>query len=135
KRFQSAEDLAFALEGLVESSSPGVSPIAETPSWPSRRTAAVATLIAVLAAVLGGEYLRRRRAQTEPAPGAQLQVQRLTETGTARRAAVTQDGRYVAWVNELHGSFELRLLQIASDRDVVLLPASPLRITALDFSP
>ena len=133
KRFQSAEDLAFSLEGLVES---GSSPSIVVVRKRSRRVLVIALVFGVLAVLAAGDYLRRKYSQTEPVPGARIDVQRLTETGTAYRAsAVTPDGRYVAWVNSQKGVYELRLLQVASERDVVLLPESPLRISSLHFSP
>ena len=133
KRFQSAEDLAFALEGLVES---GSSPSNVIVRKRSRQVRVIALAFGVLAVLAAGEYLRRRHSQAEPVPGSGIVVQRLTERGTAFRAsAVTADGRCVAWVNSQQGVYELRLLQVASERDVVLLPASPLRISSLRFSP
>ena len=59
----------------------------------------------------------------------------LTENGKAALAAATPDGRYVAYVKRENGQSELRLLQVATERDVQVLPGSPLAITSLHFSP
>ena len=58
----------------------------------------------------------------------------LTQGGQATRAAASPDGRYVAYVKKDHGDYELRLLQVATDRDVRLVPAGPLLIRSLHFS-
>jgi WD40 repeat protein len=64
-----------------------------------------------------------------------LDVRALTESGKATRAAATPDGRYVAYVDNDGGKYELRLLQVASERDVQVLSGSPQEIRSLHFSP
>ena len=59
----------------------------------------------------------------------------LTESGKVFRGAISLDGRYVAYVKRDRGKDGLRLLQVATDRDVLLLEGSPLRIWSLHFSP
>ena len=131
KRFQSAEDLGFALEGLVESGSSASVPAVNDRS---RRWLMIALAIGILVAVLASaEYLRRRQAQTAPSPVASVELQRLTERGISYRVAVTPDGKYVAWVNR--NTYEIRLLHVASGRDIGLLPESRLLISSLHFSP
>jgi eukaryotic-like serine/threonine-protein kinase len=64
-----------------------------------------------------------------------LDVRALTENGKVFRAAASPDGRYVAYVNRNAGNFELRLLQVATERDVQVLPESPQAFVSLHFSP
>jgi hypothetical protein len=71
-----------------------------------------------------------------PHRGSPLGVARaLTESGKVFRGAISLDGRYVAYVKRDMGKDGLRLLQVATDRDVLLLEGSSLRIWSLHFSP
>ena len=58
----------------------------------------------------------------------------LTENGKSYRVAATPDGSYVAYVKKEAEKYELRLLQVATERDVQLLPGAPQRIHSLHFS-
>jgi serine/threonine protein kinase/Tol biopolymer transport system component len=64
-----------------------------------------------------------------------MTVHTLTQSGKAVGGAISLDGRYVAYFRRDLGKDELRLLQVATDRDVQLLEGSPLRIKSLHFSP
>jgi serine/threonine protein kinase len=135
QRFQSASDLAFALEALSEAGS--------SPTVPTERTArkrkwiSGVAAVAVVASVLALQYYVRRRstAPESARSAASLEVRTLTESGKATRSAATPDGRYIAYVHSETGNFELRLLQVSTERDVVVLPASPKGIYSLHFSP
>ena len=123
QRFHSAADLAFAIEALSDTPS-GIQPTAPAPkphpfSWVKWGGAAVA----VLAAISIGWYRHR----SAPATGAAvapppLEVRALTENGKAALAAASPDGRFVAYVKRETGQSELRLLQVATERDVQVLP-------------
>jgi len=134
QRFQSSSDLAFAIEALSDLSS-GSQPAnlvraSRLPRW----VVAAAVLVVVAAGV--GIYLRRASWITGPAaPSGPLDIRPLTETGKAFRVAATFDGRYVVYVNGEAGKYELRLLQVATERDVQVLPASSGFISSLHFSP
>ena len=135
QRFRSASDLAFALEALTDPA--GVADHANFGDGSHRfrwaRWAVPSAL--VLAAVLIGLYLRRSSSSTGSGAGPPpLDVRALTESGKASRVAATPDGRYVAYVNRDAGKFELRLLQVATGRDVQVLPGSPREIVNLHFS-
>ncbi len=133
RRFQSASDLAFALDALSQSGSGQTIPVGRTPSHRSVIWAAGVLLLTALAI---GFYLRRSALATRPnASQASMEVRVLTESGKAYRAAATPDGRYVAYVKREAGKYELRLLQVAAERDVQLLPGSPQQIWSLHFSP
>jgi serine/threonine protein kinase/Tol biopolymer transport system component len=98
-------------------------------SW--KIIAAIAVAVLLAAAV----YYRSFRNGRSEAAADQLDVRALTESGNAYRATISPDGRYVAYVNRDGGSFELRLLQVATERDVAVLPSSTGAIHALHFSP
>jgi Tol biopolymer transport system component len=57
-------------------------------------------------------------------------VRTLTESGKASFGAISADGRHVAYVKRDLGQFELRLLEVATDRDVLLVEGSPLYTTS-----
>ena len=133
RRFQSASDLAFALEALSESSSSaaGAIPVAR----PRRLLPWVVAAVVILTPVAAWYVHRLATGSRRDASPPRLQVRTLTQTGAAYRAAVAPDGRYVAYVSKQNGQYELRLLQVATERDVPLLPGAPLLIRSLHFSP
>ena len=94
--------------------------------------------LAILLIVITGLGVRRlmnRSTRNSGASPHSLDVRALTESGKVLRAAASPDGRYVAYVNKNAGNFELRLLQVATERDVQVLPDSPLAVVSLHFSP
>ena len=102
-------------------------------SRPWKILAAVAVVTAAL--VLGAIYFWSSRNSRSDKLASTFEVRALTEHGNARRAAASPDGRYVAYVNRNNGQHELRLLQVATERDAPVLSASPLTIRNLHFSP
>lgn len=135
QRFQSALDLAFALDTLSDSGSSAPS-VVETQSR-SRRALpwVVAVVAALIVTAAGGWYLHRFSRSHPEANSLSLEITPLTESGTVRVAAASPDGRYVAYENQQNGQFELRLLQVATKRDVQILPFTSLLIYTMHFSP
>jgi Tol biopolymer transport system component len=137
QRFQSASDLAFALEALSEagtSSTRAVDAKGPRQYW---RWIGAAGIVVAIGAVLAIKYFMRHPS-TAHGPGestSSLEVRALTESGKATIAAATPDGRYIAYVNKEAGNRQLRLMQVATERDVQVLPGSPHRIASLHFSP
>ena len=95
----------------------------------------MAAFLAVAALAVGWYVHRMSFAKGAGVSPPALEVQVLTESGKVNRAAITPDGRYVAYANGDHGKDEMRLLQVATERDVQIIPESPLLIRALHFSP
>ncbi len=93
-----------------------------------------ATGVLVLVALAIGFSLRRASHAPRLGASSSLQVRQLTESGKSYRVAVTPDGSYVAYVKKEAGNYELRLLQVATERDVQLLSGGPQRINSLHFS-
>ena len=134
QRFQSAADLAFAIESLTDPSG-ATEPRREIGARNFGRAKWVIAS-AIILTVLVGVFLLRyfHVGRPNPAP-ALLDIQALTENGKVRRVAASPDGRYVAYVQRDAGKFDLRLLQVATQRSVQVLPDSPLEIVNLHFSP
>jgi len=126
RRYQSAAELRGALEDVkrgAENKAPG------------RILAAWITGVLVLGAIGVGLYMRRVSDASRPGSmSSSLQVRQLTESGKSYRVAVTPDGSYVAYVKKEADNYELRLLQVATERDVQLLPGAPQPIHSLHFS-
>jgi eukaryotic-like serine/threonine-protein kinase len=64
-----------------------------------------------------------------------IQITRLTENGKAFNAAISPDGRYVAYVLQEAGEFGLHLRQVATESDAQLLPREKTFFAGLTFSP
>jgi len=97
--------------------------------------AAVGAAVLIVVALAIGSYLRRvSHTPSLGASSSSLDVRTLTENGKSYRVAATPDGSYVAYVKKEAGKYELRLLQVATERDVQLLPGAPQRINSLHFS-
>lgn len=64
-----------------------------------------------------------------------IELTQLTESGTAQTAAISPDGRFIAYAVANKGGHSLRLHQIATRRDVEVLPSEPGDILGLSFSP
>jgi len=109
ERFQSAHDLAFAIEALVAEPS-GPSPA----QLPGRRRWPLAVTLAGLA-LAAGLWLR---APVVPAPPPAVRA--LTYSGRDASPAVSPDGRTVAFSSDRDGSPRIWLKQLASGDEVAL---------------
>ncbi len=107
-RFQSARDLAFALEALTVSAAP---PKTARSTGSKRRTVAVLIGV-VLVAALGIMALLGRRAALAPPPDAR--VNRLTDlAGLEEFPAISPDGRSVAFTAGIGGQRQILVRLIA----------------------
>jgi Tol biopolymer transport system component len=112
KRFQSARDLAFALE--TSTASTGSVPQVAAPVFPAR-AAKWLGLVALVAAAAAAVYLLRAR----PAPAglpewSDVTVTALTtDPGYEGEPTFSPDGRTIAYVADRDGNFEIYLQQIA----------------------
>ena len=64
-----------------------------------------------------------------------MSLNRLTTTGTASRAAISDDGRYVAYVITEGGKSGLWLRQVATTSNVATAPAADVQFHGVTFSP
>jgi Tol biopolymer transport system component/tRNA A-37 threonylcarbamoyl transferase component Bud32 len=150
-RYQTAKDLRNDLRALkADLDSGAVQPVsgvatAVTVTPPrSNRTMTWAAAGAALVALVGvGAFVMTRqggaRAGTAaPARGKAFEsvsLTRLTTTGTAGLAAISDDGRYVAYVVDDEGKQGLWLRQVATSSNVQIVQNADVRYTGVTFSP
>ena len=116
-RYQSVREMATDLRELNRE------PDSHKPR--RRMTFAIAAGVFALIAVANALFMTRRRASPSPA----VQMQRLTVRGDVTEAAISPDGKYmayVAWTDKGQGLF---LRQLTSGQDLVLVPPSPILST------
>ncbi|MGH9534227.1 MAG: protein kinase domain-containing protein [Terriglobales bacterium] len=89
-----------------------------------RRRGPAIIVAAVIVAIAGFAYWRLRRgAAAEPAAGmGQLRFQQLTFSGNVRSAAISRDGKFLAYVERNANGRSLHLLSITSGSSVQLVP-------------
>jgi serine/threonine protein kinase/Tol biopolymer transport system component len=157
-RYQTAKDLRNDLRGLREdlqsgerasvigsssaagapASTPGVNVSPATKSSPRSLVVAPVAALIVIAVAIGGWRLLSSGgapAATTPEPFATIALTRLTTTGTAGLAAVSQDGRYVAHVVSDDKGSSLWLRQVSTSSNVEIVPPADVRYSAVTFSP
>ena len=66
---------------------------------------------------------------------ANMRISRLTTTGTADKAAISPDGKYMVHAVTENGEQSLRVRQVNTSSDVQIVPPSDVQYTALTFSP
>jgi serine/threonine protein kinase/Tol biopolymer transport system component len=140
-RYQSAADLRADLNRLKRDSTSGRA-VAITPdSKPGspgrfRKSWIVGSAVALIMLVAATWWYRQHpNLFMSHTNLASMRVRVLTESGDVTAGAITLDGRYIAYVRRNLDNYELRLLQVATQRDMQPIGASPLRIDALHFSP
>jgi eukaryotic-like serine/threonine-protein kinase len=151
-RYQTAKDLRNDLRTLKEELSSGAVAVAGSgehglPATPgpaaNRRyvrvaAAGIAALSVAAAAIVYWSGDDRRPGAASPAnaqPFASVSLNRLTTTGAAGLAAISDDGRYVAYVITEDGRSGLWLRQVAATSNVAIVPAADLRFHGVTFSP
>ncbi len=136
-RYQSARELMTDLRRLGRSMSgqsnrsmPLVSRVETGRRW--GRGAWIAVALGVAAIGAGGVYLGSR----SPAEAFQrVEIQHLTESGRASCAAISGDGRYVAYVEQSAGGEGIFLRQVTGSFATQVLPTEDVRYGGLEFSP
>src|SRR5215831_5185430 len=77
----------------------------------------------------------RWSSRSQPVSFENLEMNKLTNIGTVKNVAISQDGRYVAYAVNLGDKQGLHLRQVATHSDVELLPADAGNFVGLAFSP
>jgi len=146
-RYQSAKDLRNDLQavrddlgsGELARSSATTTAVAAAPPAPRRSAWSLVAIAALALASIGGAWYALRPAPAaDPAEAATdaWTPQRLTSNGNARPyAALSPDGRYVAYPEVGPGGQRLSLRQIATNSVVELRPAERRNINGVTFSP
>ena len=111
--------------GLAPGPAPGP-PRRKIPGW------AVAAAVVALAAATGWLAVRSRAADA-PAPA--FSLSRLTSSGDVIDAALSPDGRYVAYVRSAAGLQSLWVRQVGQANPVEVLPPAVVGFWGLAFSP
>lgn len=96
----------------------------------SRTTLVLSIAIAVLSLVSIAQFVRRTPDRLET-----LEVRKLTTGGNVESAAISPDGRFIAWVANENDGISIRLRQIATTSEVRIVPPSSVRVDELTFSP
>jgi len=143
QRFQSASDMAFALEALSDSTitAPSGSQLAAL-NGGSRRTAVVSAAAVVIvatfvvvAAISVGIYRRVGKANAAYLNIQNMTITRLTDIGKVGVAAISPDGRYVAYSLQEAQNFSLWVRQVSPESTIQVVPPSIQPIRGVSFSP
>ena len=124
-RYPTMRDVAADLRAVRRNLEDG----SRTPAI-GRRSAVIALGAGALAAV-GGWWALRERNTPAPAPT----IERLTSTGTAIDAAISRDGRHLAWVASSGGQQGLRVRELAGTSEIELVPPAAVGFWGIAFSP
>ena len=151
-RYQTAKDLRNDLRALKEDLSSGAvaAAVSDVHAVPAAQGAAakrpfvrvavagIAVLSVAAAAFVYWSSDSRQPGVASPAnaqPFASVSLTRLTTTGAAGLAAISDDGRYVAYGVTEGGKSGLWLRQVATTSNVAIVPPSEVRLRAVTFSP
>jgi serine/threonine protein kinase/Tol biopolymer transport system component len=144
KRFQSMKDVAIDLADIVDefdklsasttsasvSGSSPIAPMRKSPWWIAAAVSAV-----VIAAIGFVEWKRFHRAG--PAVIQSMRIQRMTDSGNVRQAAISADGRYLAYImQDPNFATTLFVRQVATGSSVRIAgPTSATTLSRPTFSP
>lgn len=140
-RYQSAKEMRADLERLKrDSESAHQQTLAPASTEPKRRVKtrfSIAVLILCLAALSFGVYkwMSPTRSSVLTVSQASLRVTRLTNDGKSSRAAISRDGKYVAYVRLVGDAQSLWLRQIATESNLQILAPKERVYSSLTFSP
>src|SRR5579864_4304769 len=145
RRYQTAKDLRNDLEELkasIDSGEVSASPDRTAPATPTRAvhawrwTALGAAVVAIGAIALVVLLLVRGSRPAPVATARQIQMIPITSVGSADRAVLSPDGKYVAYVQTDAAGQSAWIHQIASHSDVqIVAPQAGVQIQALTIAP
>jgi serine/threonine protein kinase len=100
------------------------------------KAGAAVTLIIILIAVAAAGYLVNRFiAQSRSASSKNIKLSRITTSGKAGEAAISPDGKYVAYVSQETGQPSLWIRQVITNSNVQIIPPGQGSYRSLTFSP
>jgi serine/threonine protein kinase/Tol biopolymer transport system component len=110
----------------------------QKPARPGTRAWIALGACAALILALAGFGIYRMRPRSEPKiriPFERIEVTKLTTNGNTTTAAMSSDGKYVAYVTTEGGKESLWLRQVAINSNAQLIPPRPGRYPGVAFSP
>ncbi len=135
ERYQSMKEVSIELREISRSITSTAIPSSATPRRPTVwRPAAVGLLIAAALSTLTWMWFHRST-HTTPEPHSTMEIKRLTSNGNSTAAAISQDGKYIAYVVHDGGKKRIRLMQVATAIDVQILEGDDAPLSGLVFSP
>ena len=145
-RFQSVKDLAIELREIVDeydalsaSGSSGSGSAMTAPSLSGRKGVPAPVLVAgavvVGALVVAGALFLGRGGDKNRAEGPAVRISTVTNRGLINGAALTPDGRTLAYSVILGSNRSIRVRQVATGADVEVLPAQQIPPSDLVFTP
>jgi Tol biopolymer transport system component len=109
--------------------------VVEAPRRQKSRSLLAAALALVLVAVVAAAWWMNRRLTTATGSPGRVSIERLTTTGTAIDAAISPDGRQLAWVESAGGMQGLRLRHLEQGQTIELVPAAAVGFWGISFTP
>ena len=109
--------------------------VVEVPRRENRRYLLAAGLAALLAVGVGAVWWMTGRGPTAVGSSGRVSIERLTTTGTAIDAAISPDGRQLAWVESAGGMQGLRLRRLDQGQTLELVPAAVVGYWGIAFTP
>jgi len=130
ERYQSMKELSIDLRHLIREleSNPSdvmtVSSHAPAPIKTPRRSLAIVGIVAFVLVAIAGLmiWLRPTSAPEAPAARSPMKITRLTSLGKVISASISPDGKFITYVVSDQGVQSLWLRQIATGRDLELIP-------------
>jgi serine/threonine protein kinase/Tol biopolymer transport system component len=137
-RYQHAADLRADLKRLKRDTAavrrPEISASEAVASRQRRLWPQVMALAAVVVLVTALALYKFVRTKQPAAPFQAVKFTQLTTTGKAQHAAISPDGKYVAYVSGDPGDESLWVREVASRSDIQIVPAAQVTYTGLTFS-
>ena len=137
ERFQSARDLAFALDAISGSSTSSSSQVAVAGPAPAppRRSMSLTVGLAAVAVALGLGYLIGHVGRASPVVAPVTLEQLNFDGGNSREPALAPDGASFVFVSDRAGHDDIYLERVGGDNPINLTKASPSNNAAPAFSP
>jgi Tol biopolymer transport system component len=109
--------------------------VVEVPRRQRSRNLVAAVVALVLVAAIVAAWWMNRRLPTARGSSGRVSIERLTTTGTAIDAAISPDGRQLAWVESAGGMQGLRLRRLDQGQTIELVPAAVVGYWGISFTP
>lgn len=129
-RWQSMQDVSAELHEVARRIDTGSFRVGMTKPVSALLWTSVALLTAI---VIGGAWFLLSRSRAVPFQ--EMQITRIAGTARAIVAAISPDGRYVAFADEERGRQRLFVRQVATGTDIEVMPYADVHYVGCSFSP